>query len=246
VDQSSYVAVVAQEGARVSAVARGGDWQSRVPHMKRWKLIDVVAHLGGVHRWAAEIVSTRTMDRSHRRGRDTGDALLAWFDEGLAGLVEVLSATDPDQPCPNFSPGSPSTAGFWARRQAHETTVHRWDAEAAGGRPGPIDPLVATDGVDELLYVFTRTRGGQVLPAPVALACSDTGGRWIVSPAGKTGRVEVARAGEARHEPVAVVAAPAERLLLALWGRQTAAEADLEITGDRGVALGFLSRENSP
>lgn len=245
-DQSSYVAVVAREGARVSAVARDGDWHARVPHMKRWKLVDVVAHLGGVHRWAAEIVTTRTMNRSHRRGRDTGEALLAWFDEGLAELVEVLSATDPAEPCPNFSPGSPSTVGFWARRQAHETTVHRWDVEATGGIPGPIDPLLATDGVDELLHVFTRTRGGQVLPAPVALTCSDTGAGWIVSPAGKPGRVVVAHARESSAEPVATVVDLAEQLLLVLWGRRSAVDGGLTITGDHRAALAFLTGNPSP
>jgi uncharacterized protein (TIGR03083 family) len=245
-DQASYVAVVAREGARVSAVARSCDWQARVPHMKRWKLVDVVAHLGGVHRWAAEIVCTRTMERSHRRGRDTGDALLAWFDEGLAGLVEVLSAAGPDEPCPNFSPGSRAVAGFWMRRQAHETTVHRWDAESTSGTPGPIDAMLATDGIDEVLRVFTRTRGGQKLSAPVALTCSDTEAGWIVSPAGKPGRVDVASGGAGQREPVATVTAPAEQLLLVLWGRRPLVNAGVVITGDRTVALEWLPGDIPP
>jgi uncharacterized protein (TIGR03083 family) len=244
-DHSAYAAVVAEQGARVCAVAAAGGWQARVPHMKRWKLVDVVAHLGGVHRWAAEIVTTGAMTRSHRRGRDTGEALLAWFEAGLANLVTVLSTMDPDRPCPNFSPGSPRVAGFWARRQAHETIVHRWDAEATAGPPSGVDPLLAADGVDEVLHVFTRTRGGRVLPAPVALRCADTGSGWIVSPAARPGRVVVARAGQELVEPVATRTAPAESLLLALWGRRPVPEAELVITGRQEVARSFLAGPTS-
>ncbi len=131
-ESSRLIEVVAEQGSRIAAVAHAGPLQARVPHMRRWTLSDVVAHLGGVHRWAAEIVSTRTWTGAGpRRGRAAGDDLIAWFEDGLAALVCALTAADVSAPCPNFSPGSDKTARFWLRRQAHETTVHRWDAEAA-------------------------------------------------------------------------------------------------------------------
>ncbi|MER6443505.1 hypothetical protein ABT275_45720 [Streptomyces sp. NPDC001185] len=38
--------------------------------------------------------------------------------------------------CWTFNPARvPSPLAFWTRRQAHETAVHRYDAEAATGRP---------------------------------------------------------------------------------------------------------------
>ena len=47
--------------------------------------------------------------------------------------------------------GSDQHARFWPRRMLHETTVHRADAELAGGTDPSVDDAVGIDGVDELL-----------------------------------------------------------------------------------------------
>jgi uncharacterized protein (TIGR03083 family) len=247
VDRSSHAGTVASEGARVSEVAHIGPMDARVPHMRRWKLTDVVAHLGGVHRWAAEIVSTRSMSVGRRRGRERGDALIAWFDEGVERLASVLAEADLDEPCPNFSPGSPNTIAFWARRQAHETTMHRWDAESAVGQITAIEPMFATDGIDELFDTFTRTRGRQVLAGPIVFACADTGATWTMFPAEKRGRIDFERDTVKRvGASVATVSGSAENLLLALWHRRTIAEADLTLTGPTAVAEAFIAGPVSP
>jgi uncharacterized protein (TIGR03083 family) len=240
-ESKALVDVVAEQGARVAAVARSGPLDGRVPHMRRWRLTDVVAHLGGVHRWAAGIAATRAWTGSgHRRGSARGDALIEWFEVGLAELVAVLSTADYAAACPNFSPGSPKTVGFWARRQAHETTVHRWDAESVAGRFTPIEADLATDGVDEMLTVFRRARGGQPLDAPLGLVATDTGGCWRVSPAAKPGRVTIASGENALDGVAATVAAPAEALLLAVWGRRPIDDGDFRVTGRAELARAFL------
>jgi hypothetical protein len=48
---------------------------------------------------------------------------------------------------------------FWYRRSAQELTVHRWDFENAVGNPSSIDPALAMDGIDELLFVFGPATG---------------------------------------------------------------------------------------
>lgn len=246
-DRSLFVDVVAEEGRRVAEIARSGPLDARVPHMLRWRLTDVVAHLGGVHRWAAGIAAARTWSGAgHRRGDARGGALVEWFEAGLAELTAVLTAADLDASCPNFSPGSPGTVGFWARRQAHETTVHRWDAEAAVGRTSPIGAELATDGIDEVLAVFRRTRGGQLLDAPLALVTADTGARWRVSPAVKAGRIEISTGEGAPDDVAATVAAPAEALLLALWGRRSLSASGVHITGRVDLAHGFMPGPRLP
>src|SRR5215469_13786966 len=108
-----FVEVIAEEGERVAELARAGPLLARVPHMRKWTLSDVVAHLGGVHRWAGSIVSERAWTGAgHRRGRETGGALIDWFEAGLAELVTVLRQADFAASCPNFSPGSAKTVGF--------------------------------------------------------------------------------------------------------------------------------------
>jgi hypothetical protein len=47
------------------------------------------------------------------------------------------------------------TVGFWVRRMAQETVVHRVDAELGAGVPiAPIPADLALDGIDELLVAF--------------------------------------------------------------------------------------------
>jgi hypothetical protein len=46
------------------------------------------------------------------------------------------------------------TVGFWARRMALETVVHRVDAEQARGAVAPVDAALATDGIDEILVIM--------------------------------------------------------------------------------------------
>lgn len=245
VDPTTYTDTIAAEGARISAIARGAPLDARVPHLRRWRLADVVGHLGGVHRWAAEVVERRSMSVGRRRGREEGDALIDWFDDGVAHLVATLEADEPDAPCPNFSPGSENTVLFWARRQAHETTMHRWDAESSVGRITPFSPAFATDGIDELFATFTRSRGRQVLTEPIALVTTDTGAEWVVSPAVKGGRIDVARP-RSRPHGLTTIEGTAEALELALWHRLSFDEARLTITGRRDAAEAFVAGPVSP
>ena len=241
------VDVVAEQGARIAVVARDGPLRARVPHMRRWTLTDVVAHLGGVHRWAAGIVSARAMSAGHRRGTATGPELIDWFEDGLTELVAVLAASDFGASCPNFSPGSDKTIGFWARRQAHETLVHRWDAEAAVGQISAVDSALATDGIDEVLTVFRRARGGQPLPGSLVLTTTDTRRSWRVSPTLVPGRVAISCAESGvPGEVAATVAAPAESLLLALWGRIPIQGRNFQVTGRPEVARAFLPGPRLP
>lgn len=166
-----------------------------------------------------------------------GVALADWYESQAASLVAVLTANDPHDTCPNFNPGSPPTIGFWWRRQAHETTVHRWDVERAFDAVTPIDPVIATDGIDEHLDIWVRTRGKQTLTGPLAITATESGRSWTVRPAAKPGRVDVEH-GRA-HDAAAELAGPATDVLLVLWNRLTIEEARVRVTGDPAVAASF-------
>jgi uncharacterized protein (TIGR03083 family) len=81
------------------------------------------------------------------------DDLLDWFVEGHAALVAALRAAPADLDCWSFLP-APSPLAFWARRQAHETAIHRADADSARGVIPSYDPHFAADGIGELLGGF--------------------------------------------------------------------------------------------
>lgn len=227
-----------REVGRISELSLTADQSIRVEHLSRWKVRDVVAHLGGVHRWANQIIVSRSMDgASSRKSKLDGPELCEWFDAGASELIETLRSNDPAEPCPNFNPGSDKVVGWWIRRQLHETTVHRWDIEAALDQVTSIPAERASDGVDEFLDVFVRTRGKHTLPLPMTLRAADTSATWTLSPASKPGRVDVEVDPDSPATAV-TVSASAEALLLALWGRPTL-ESALVIDGDRSVAAGF-------
>jgi uncharacterized protein (TIGR03083 family) len=209
-----------------------------VPTCPEWTVNDLVRHIGHVHRWAAAHVRDQRptpLDSSEQPdviGPAPSDAdLLAWYRDGHRALVTVLAEADPAVECWSFLP-APSPLAFWARRQCHETTIHRADAESATGGIGAIDPVVAGDGIDELLGGFlARPRHRDVgEPLTLHLVASDTGRSWtaVLGP----DAVELAPA-HVPAGPSATVRAPVSDLELLLWNRRPAGE--LDVDGDASV-----------
>lgn len=224
---------LAQACERIVAAGHAGDLTTPVAQLGRWRVRDVIQHLGGVHRWATRIVRTASMDGpGFIKSKLDGPALIDWFTEGAHDLVVALCDTPPSTACPNFNPGSPGTAAFWHRRQLLETTIHRWDVEHALGLDCTIDPAVADDGIDEYLDVFVRTRGKQTLTAPLALRTPTSG--WTLRPAARPGRLDIT--GGCAPDAAAEIAGAPDELLLVLWNRVALADTSLTITGDHAVA----------
>ncbi|MEM7094747.1 MAG: maleylpyruvate isomerase family mycothiol-dependent enzyme [Actinomycetota bacterium] len=225
-----------REAARIAEVVTAEGLAEPVPRLGRWKVRDVVAHLGGVHEWAARIVRDRSRDGpGFRKSKLDGDELLTWFADGAADLITVLGDADLDDPCPNFNPGSEPTVGWWLRRQLHETAVHRWDIERALDALSSIEPDQALDAVGEFLDVYVRTRGKHVLDAPLVIESTEPAAQWLLTPAKKPGRIDVETLDGHEANADSSVVGPPEGLLLALWGRLTVAEAGLALTGDANV-----------
>ncbi len=152
---------------RANAGAAGLD--APVPTCPEWTVLDLVAHQGMVHRWAASHLAGRPVDDTsalEREGREAPD-LLGWFDAGATALLQTIVDAPEDVDAFVFLKGAPAPRIFWTRRQCHETTIHAVDALGARlGRPPEaretwIRPSVALDGIDELLVGFvTRKREG--------------------------------------------------------------------------------------
>jgi uncharacterized protein (TIGR03083 family) len=228
--------VVEGEGrALADAVAR--DPSAAVPSAPEWDTTALLRHVGEMQGRAATVLRTGTQERpTVENGMldpppPDGD-VPAWFDATLAELVaQIRAIEDPDRPVYAFSPQN-RRAGFWPRRMAHETTIHRVDAEQAVGTPvAPIDPSFAVDGIAELLTIFVPFVGARS-PGDgrsVHLHATDADGEWLLR--FDEGAVSV----EARHaKGDAAVRGPAPSLLLWLWGRVALDE--LEVLGDRAAA----------
>jgi uncharacterized protein (TIGR03083 family) len=178
-----YVAALPREGRALARAARR-DPVRRVPFYPEWSLADLVAHTGGIHRWVLQILRTRAMEPVRRQPYEERDPerLLAWFEEGLADLAGELEAPDPHEPVWSF--GGDQTVGFWQRRMAHETAVHRWDAQSAFGDPAPIERRLAATGIPESLAIHVvRPASGTEVGGhgeSVALRCEDCPDGWTV------------------------------------------------------------------
>lgn len=227
------VDVVRRESARFDALLRGVPHDVSVPHLPRWTVGHLGAHLLGDFVWATRILTSRAAPRSGlRASRLRGEALCDRFTEAAAAMVAALeaAAADPGAPCPNFAEGEQGALGWWPRHQAHETTLHRWDLERAAGVPGPIDPALAADGVDELLHVYTARYAPHVLRVPLVLRAETDDGarRWLLAPRpGRGLAVERDRTSTAVPE----LGADPETLLLLLWRRRGVDEVPAGVDG---------------
>ncbi|MDG4797016.1 maleylpyruvate isomerase family mycothiol-dependent enzyme [Micromonospora sp. WMMD1082] len=245
-----YLEPLAAEMAAFEAIARKADLSLPVRVSRHWQLRDLVGHLGGIHRWAAENI--RTGKRARQVPKPDEDVAPAdWYRAGADLLLRELAETDPHAPCWNFST-VPRTADFWFRRQLHETTIHGRDADQALGEVRPVPDLLAADGVDEVLRVMLavghRWDGKPVaaLTGPVAVELPDTGHRWVLSPS--DGRVPTVSgpAATAADDPVAVLRGPAEQVLLLLWQRLPIAAGKHLISGDADLVQRLLKSQITP
>jgi uncharacterized protein (TIGR03083 family) len=170
VEISAHIDALARDGALLADAAEAAGLRAVIPGCPGWQVRDLVRHQAYVHDWAARHVRDRSPEliddgitESGILGRGPADAdLIAAYRDGHAALVATLRDADPDLECATFMP-APSPLAFWARRQAHETAIHRYDAQSAAvaGPPRPadaFDPAFAADGVDELIMGFAARR----------------------------------------------------------------------------------------
>ena len=126
-----------------------------VPSCPEWTVDDLVRHVAEVY--LNKIEYMRTLREPENWPPDlSGEATLDLLDRSYAGLTAELAARKPDEPSLTWY-GPEQTVGFWIRRMAQETVIHRVDAELAVGEPiAEIPEDLALDGVDEVLECFLR------------------------------------------------------------------------------------------
>lgn len=240
---ADYVAAIRRDGARLATAAAQAGPDAAVPSCPEWTVGDLVRHTGGVHRWATGIVGdVRTEPWNVELDEVVGtwpsdDELVGWFGEGVEQLAVTLETADPDVACWSFL-RAPTPLTMWARRQAHETAIHRVDAEAANGATGtPFAPAFAADGIDELLALFI-TRGRRFTSDParrLRVTATDADGDWdvVVGPAG----VVTLPGGSAPAD--ATVTGEASDLYQTLWNRPV--DGAIDAGGDRSLVALFLA-----
>jgi len=224
---------------RLRDVAVGADLTAKVPTTPEWTIADLVEHVAVVYLHKVEC-----MRQGHHpqpwppEGLDRSDPV-ALLDRTYAALAAEFAARSPESPA--FTWYEPDqTVGFWIRRMAQESVIHRVDAELGAGVPiATIPEDLARDGIDEVLVTFLAYgppddyRPMLADAAGRTVRLETTGAGWLVRPTGDG--IEVRAAEEEAGD--AVVRAEPVDLLLWLWNR--AGEEVVSTSGDPGVVANF-------
>jgi uncharacterized protein (TIGR03083 family) len=248
-----YVAEIEATTAGLAEILAEHDPSLAIPTCPEWTLRQLVTHVGRAHRWAAEI--TRTRSDAFIPFRAVPDGKLpddraeqhAWLRAGAARIIHAVREAGGDLV---WSFTGPVPAGFWLRRMAHETLVHRADAQlAAGVEPEPvIEAEEAGDAIDEWLMLLTSGMLGnaderkKALPVGAGLHIHATGdgrggrGEWMIRH--DAGGLTV----EPGHgEGDAALTGPAASLLLVLMRRRPVDDPAVTVYGDSAVVDGWLA-----
>jgi uncharacterized protein (TIGR03083 family) len=249
VDVAEHISALDRDGVLLADAASAAGLTASVAACPGWRVRDLVRHVAYVHAWAArhvreqlaELIDEATEEEILSGGPPDAE-LIATYRAGHAALVVALREAGPDVACATFMP-APSPLAFWARRQAHETGIHRFDAQAAVARTaraaGPhgagspaeaFAPAFADDGIDELIMGFAARRRYRLRDpgeSSLGVRATDTGGRWHVRIADS--RTTVTRGD---HPAECVLEGPAAGLYVFLWNRCDSATAQVTASGD--------------
>jgi uncharacterized protein (TIGR03083 family) len=230
-EPSDFLTRLRAESAHIAAFAADRDLGAPAPTCPGMNVGEVIRHLGSVHRAVIDWVRAQSRPEVWDREPSGGD-VIGWFRAGAAELHDELSRHLPDEPCDTWSPDD-GTAGFWWRRMAHETTVHRVDVEAAYGPIGPIDARFAADGADEVLSLFlVHRRDEDAATDDVLRTVGVAAGSHVWRVALRPGTAEVTR--ELPDDADAVVIGDPAAVYLWLWGRRS--DDAVRVCGDRQAA----------
>jgi uncharacterized protein (TIGR03083 family) len=222
---AELVAAIRGEGESLLAAA-GQGLDVDVPTCGDWRMPDLLLHIGQIYAHVARLVGERiTTEPDAKPPIPDGVEPIAYVAASLDDLVEALASCDADTQVWNWS-DQPDEAAFWARRMAHETSVHRFDAQRAHGVAQPLDADLANDGFDELVDVLLSRivqRDAVQLPAATYSFVATDDGAWHVR-LGADGveRLEVAKS------PDVTVRGTASALLLAAYSRVPWTSLDVE------------------
>jgi uncharacterized protein (TIGR03083 family) len=247
-----YVAEIEASTAGLAEILAEHDQSLPIPTCPEWTLRQLVTHVGRAHRWAAEI--TRTRSDAFIPFREVPDGKLpddraeqqAWLLAGAGRIIDAVRGADSDLV---WSFTGPAPAGFWMRRMAHETLVHRADAQlAAGAEPEPvIDAEIAADAIDEWLTLLIAgilgTADSRITALPAAalhLHATDDGlggrGEWMIRHDTEGLGVE-----QGHGKGDAALSGPAASLLLVLMRRRPVSDPAVTVYGDGAVLDGWLA-----
>jgi uncharacterized protein (TIGR03083 family) len=228
-ESTRYLDCLADDYALLRSAAASAALSDPVPSCPGWTAADLVAHVGEVYLHKAVVMRDGKWPDPWPPQEHADVEPLALLTLGYQELTAEFASRSPDEPCLTWY-GPEQTVGFWIRRMAQETVVHRMDAQLAAGEPlTPAPDDLAIDGVDEVLKRFlaygsaewpeeyATLEGGHLAgdDATDTIVVTAAQASWTVRPT--LSSVSVTDGGDEAAR--AVVSAAPDAMLRWLWGR---------------------------
>jgi uncharacterized protein (TIGR03083 family) len=224
VNKSRFTDCLAEDYALLRDAAASVDLDVPVPSCPGWTMSNLVQHVAEVYLHKAVIMRTGDWPRPWPPAGLAAEPRLALLGRAYGALTAEFAARDLTEAVPTwYDPDE--TVGFWLRRMAQETVIHRIDAELAAGLPSArISDDLALDGTDEVLTRFLGyfSPEGEVshpsdADGAAAIVVSSGGRHWTVRPSPSAEVTPVAEVADADSR--AIVSAAPDPMLRWLWGR---------------------------
>lgn len=164
-----------------SAGAAASDLDAVAPGCAPMTGREVISHVGTVYLGVRQWIVDGRRPVPWPIPPDSGD-LAGWVTAAAHELIDTLLPRKAPAPCATWCPWD-RTNGFWFRRMAHETAVHRVDVAQALGRPWSVDPALASDGIEEAIELRLGTALGAEVGGSGRTVVLDTPERdWRIRP----------------------------------------------------------------
>ena len=212
------------------------DQAAKVPSCPDWTVADLARHTATVYLHKAACTELGKPPEDWPPDLSTTPPASALAD-AYAKLARIFDTHDPSDHSATWYDDD-QTVGFWIRRMAQETVIHRRDAELVAGEPTPAEDDLAVDGIAELLDIFVSwptkkwaDECKEVLePADGDTLLVDAGGtRWFAEIG--IGGVDVQRVDDTRDATVRVSGSPSA-VLFWLWNRWAPTDGDVTVRGE--------------
>ena len=152
-ENSQFLDYLGTDFARLRAVVQA-DLGAPVPTCPGWTVADLTHHVGEVYLHKTVAMREGAEPEPWPPKEIADEDPLALLDRAYADLRGEFATREPQDPAGTwYKPDQ--TVGFWIRRMAQETVIHRIDAELGARQPvAPVPADLAVDGIDELLKIF--------------------------------------------------------------------------------------------
>lgn len=208
-----------------------------VPSCPGWDTNSLAEHMGMVYLHQAYVVehSTAPENEVHLAVLNGVTEPMQKLELGFRAIIKALDPAREERKTWSWH-HSDFSVDFWFRRMAHETVIHRADAQIARGVKLELAEALALDGVDEVLDFLPLLGSWPEAPnvdfGIVSVVVAAQSGQQVWNVEFTENAATVTAATEPSSSARLTITGDAESMDLYLWGRIDSTSPKLKLNGD--------------